>query len=198
MTDKKAHSEHMKEVKSEVDKKIKEASLDKGLIIVLTGDGKGKSSSGFGMIARALGHGMKAGIVQYIKGKIKTGEDAFFSKQEGVSFHAMGEGFTWNVQDRDKDVAAVRRGWEKSLELLKDSSIDVVMLDELNVVLEFDYLPVEEVVSALKNKLPNQHIIITGRGAKQEIIDLADTVSEVSVVKHAFESGIRAQRGIEF
>ncbi|TXF12306.1 cob(I)yrinic acid a,c-diamide adenosyltransferase [Pelomicrobium methylotrophicum] len=183
--------------KAVVDAKIASARDDRGVIVVATGNGKGKSSSGFGMVARALGHGMRVGIVQFVKGRIATGEEAFFRRFPEVDYHVMGEGYTWETQDRERDTRAARAAWEKARAMLEDASYQLVLLDELNIVLKHGYLSVEEVIAALKARPPLQHVVITGRAAKPALIAVADTVTEMRSVKHAFEAGVRAQKGIE-
>jgi len=192
------HKEEMGQVKAEVAKRVSQAKTDKGLIIVLTGEGKGKSSSGFGMILRCLGHGMKVGVVQFIKGQWKTGEQLFFQNNPQIKYFAMGEGFTWDTQDKKGDIERAEQCWAKAAEMIADPELDFVLIDELNVVLSFDYLSIQSVISALKAKPKSTHVVITGRGASEELVAIADTVSEVSSPKHAFDSGIRAQKGIEF
>lgn len=192
------HKQRMQRHKSVVDEKIEQASQDKGLLLVITGNGKGKSSSGFGMVARALGHGMKVGVVQFIKGAFSTGEEAFFRRfPEEVSYHVVGDGFTWETQNLDADIASAEKGWEVVKQLLNDPDIDVVLLDELNIVLKMNYLSAETVLKDLSQRPIMQHVIITGRAAPQAITDAADTVSKIEDVKHAFRAGIRAQKGIE-
>lgn len=192
------HKSRMKELKSTVDQKMKAAQRDAGVLIVLTGDGKGKSSSAFGMAARALGHGMKVGVVQFIKGAIKTGEAKFFSRfPDEVEYHTAGEGYTWVTQDRERDIAKAREGWDHARRMLADPAIRLIVLDELNIVLKYGYLEVEEVLTAVRARPAMQHVVITGRSAPQEIIDAGDTVTEVTLVKHAFNEGIRAQKGVE-
>jgi cob(I)alamin adenosyltransferase len=192
------HKSQMKELKSTVDQKMKAAQRDAGVLIVLTGDGKGKSSSAFGMAARALGHGMKVGVVQFIKGAIKTGEAKFFSRfPDEVEYHTAGEGYTWVTQDRERDIAKAREGWDHARRMLADPAIGLIVLDELNIVLKYGYLEVEEVLTAVRARPAMQHVVITGRSAPQKIIDAGDTVTEVTLVKHAFNDGIRAQKGVE-
>ena len=192
------HKSQMKELKSTVDQKMKAAQRDAGVLIVLTGDGKGKSSSAFGMAARALGHGMKVGVVQFIKGAIKTGEAKFFSRfPDEVEYHTAGEGYTWVTQDRERDIAKAREGWDHARRMLADPAIGLIVLDELNIVLKYGYLEVEEVLTAVRARPAMQHVVSTGRSAPQEIIDAGDTVTEVTLVKHAFNDGIRAQKGVE-
>ena len=167
-------------------------------LLVLTGPGKGKSSSGFGMLARALGHGMKVGVVQFIKGTRETGEEAFFRQVPGVEYHVMGEGFTWDTQDRERDIRAAEAAWEVARRMLADSSFDLVLLDELNIALRYDYLDLDRVLDDLQARPAMQHAVVTGRYAPEQLIELADTVTEMKVVKHAFkEQGVKAQKGIE-
>jgi len=192
------HKARMEKKKAVVDAHIQRADEERGVVVVNTGNGKGKSSSGFGVIARALGHGMRVGVVQFIKGRGTTGEEAFFRRFPEVDYHVMGEGFTWETQDRERDIATARRAWEQALAMLGDATYDLVLLDELNIVLKYHYLPVEEVISALQGRPAMQHIIITGRGAPQELIDVADTVTRMDEVKHAYQAGVKAQKGLEF
>jgi cob(I)alamin adenosyltransferase len=192
------HKARMERQKEVVDTRIREAQRDQGIIVVVTGNGKGKSSSGFGMVARALGNGMKVGVVQFIKGAIPTGDEAFFRRfPDEVQFHIVGAGYTWETQDRDRDIENAETGWTKAKELLSDPSIGLVLLDELNIALKFRYLEIERVIADLQSRPPMQHVVITGRGAPPEIIAIAHTVSDISVVKHAFDQGIRAQKGVE-
>jgi cob(I)alamin adenosyltransferase len=192
------HEKRMKRHKEVVDAKTQQADKDKGLLLVITGNGKGKSSSGFGMIARALGHEMKAGIVQFIKGAFSTGEESFFRRfPNEVEYHVMGDGFTWDTQNLDQDIASAEAGWEVCKRLLSDPTIDVVLLDELNIVLKMKYLNTDTVLADIVARPAMQHVIITGRGAPEAVIEAADTVSRIDDVKHAFRAGIRAQKGIE-
>lgn len=191
------HKARMERKKSVVDTKIAQANRDQGVVVVNTGNGKGKSSSGFGMVARALGHGMRVGVVQFIKGSFSTGEETFFRRFEEVEYHVMGEGYTWETQDRERDVAAAQAAWQKAAAMLGNPTLHLVLLDELNIALKHHYIDVETVLAALKQRPPLQHVVITGRGAPQGLIDAADTVTEMAVVKHAFAAGIRAQKGIE-
>ena len=187
------HKARQQKVKAGVDAKIAAAQEEKGILLVLTGNGKGKSTSGFGTVARAVGHGKKAAVVQFIKGTWECGERNLL-EGAGVEFHVMGTGFTWETQDKEKDTAAAVLAWEAAEKLLQDESIDCLMLDEVS----YHYLDVERVLSALKNRPPMQHVIITGRACHRAIIELADTVSEVQPLKHAFEAGIKAQQGFDY
>ncbi|RMU60678.1 Cobyrinic acid a,c-diamide adenosyltransferase [Pseudomonas syringae pv. syringae] len=192
------HLARMQSKKAFMDQRIASSPNECGLLLVLTGNGKGKSSSAFGMLARAMGHDMQCGVVQFIKGRNSTGEEMFFRRfPEQVRYHVMGEGFTWETQDRQRDIAAAEAAWAVSQEMLRDPAIGLVVLDELNIALKHGYLDLEQVLSDLQARPPMQHVLVTGRGAKAELIDLADTVSEIGVVKHAFQAGIRAQKGIE-
>ncbi|MBF0470998.1 MAG: cob(I)yrinic acid a,c-diamide adenosyltransferase [Gammaproteobacteria bacterium] len=192
------HQQRMEKKKAYVDAGIERASSDRGVLVVNTGDGKGKSSSAFGMATRALGHGMKVGVVQYIKGKIPTGEELFFRRfPEEISFHVMGEGFTWETQNRQRDIDNAEAGWAVAAALLQDSSVGLVILDELNIVLKLKYLDLDRVLRALEQRPEMQHVVITGRGAPPQLIEMADTVSSMEEVKHAYRIGIRAQPGVE-
>ena len=172
---------------------------ERGLIIVHTGTGKGKSTAAFGLVLRALGHGMRVGIVQFVKGAWATGERTVLARfPDLVTMRAMGEGFTWETQDRARDIAAARAAWEAAKAMLADPAYRLILLDELNIVLRYDYLPVEEVVAALKDKPRDLHVVVTGRNAKPELIDVADLVTEMKLVKHPFRAGVKAQAGIEF
>jgi cob(I)alamin adenosyltransferase len=193
------HREKMQKHKAAVDARIARAERDAGVLLVVTGPGKAKSSSAFGMVARALGHGMKVGVVQFIKGATPTGEERFYRRfPDEVEFHVTGEGFTWETQDRERDIARATAGWEIARGMLRRPELGLVVLDELNIVLAHGYLATEPVLADLAARPPMQHVVVTGRGAPQALIDQADTVSEVKVVKHAFKQGIRAQRGLEF
>lgn len=191
------HRERVQRKKSVIDARIAAATMDKGLLLVLTGPGKGKSSSAFGMVARTLGHGLRVGVVQFIKGAQSTGEEAFFRRFPEVEYHVMGEGFTWETQDRERDVRAAQRAWETACRMLQDPELQLVVLDELNLVLKYGYLKLEEVLRDLNTRPPMQHVIVTGRSARAELIEAADTVTEMRAVKHAFEAGVKAQQGIE-
>lgn len=183
--------------KALVDAGIARATDEHGLLIVLTGNGKGKSSSAFGMVARALGHGMKVGVAQFIKSRTDTGEEAFFSRQPGVAWHVLGDGFTWDTQDRERDIATAQRGWAVAQGMLADPSFDLVALDELTYLLSYGYLDQDRVLDAIAARPPMQHVVVTGRGASQALLDLADTVSEITDVKHAYRAGVKAQKGVD-
>lgn len=192
------HEERMTKKKVIIDEKIKKADKEKGVIVITTGNGKGKSSSGFGMVARALGHDMKVGIIQFIKGAMSTGEEKFYRRfPDEVEYHVMGDGFTWNTQDREQDIKTATLAWDEAKRMLNNDSYDLVLLDELNIVLKYQYLPITDVISDLQKRPEMQHVVITGRGAKDELVEIADTVTEMNDVKHAFRSGIKAQKGIE-
>ncbi len=191
------HKARMAHKKSLIDTNIARATEARGLLIVLTGNGKGKSSSAFGMVARALGHGMKAGVAQFIKSRTDTGEEAFFSRQPGVEWHVLGDGFTWDTQDREGDIATARRGWQIAERMLTDPSFDLVVLDELTYLLSYGYLDQDVVLDAIAARPPMQHVVVTGRGASPELIELADTVSEIADRKHAYRAGVMAQKGVD-
>lgn len=191
------HKARMARKKALIDAAIARADSERGLLIVLTGNGKGKSSSAFGMVARALGHGMKAGVAQFIKSRTDTGEEAFFSRQPGVEWHVLGDGFTWDTQDRESDIATARRGWEVAQRMLADASFGLVVLDELIYLLNYGYLDKDAVLDAIAARPPMQHVVVTGRGASPALIELADTVSEIADVKHAYRAGVKAQKGVD-
>ncbi|SFD17243.1 cob(I)alamin adenosyltransferase [Thiohalospira halophila DSM 15071] len=191
------YRERMQKKKEIMDARIREASDERGVIIVNTGTGKGKSSAGFGMVARALGHGQRVGIVQFIKGQFATGEEAFFRQFDNVTYHVMGEGYTWETQDRSRDVEMAEAAWAQARALLQDETIDLVLLDELNIALKKDFLDLPTVLEDLANRPPMQHVVITGRGAPQDLIEIADTVTDMRKEKHAFEAGVKAQKGVE-
>ena len=195
------HASKMAKKKAARDKIMAGKEGEKGLIIVHTGAGKGKSSSGFGMILRSIAHDMPCGVVQFIKGAWDTGErrmiEAHFAHL--CQFHAMGEGFTWETQDRARDIAMAEKGWAKAKELILDPSIQLVLLDEINIALRYDYLDIAEVVAFLRDeKPPLTHVVLTGRNAKDDLIEIADLVTEMTLIKHPFRSGIKAQKGVEF
>lgn len=204
MTDKaEEHKRRMSELQAAQKARVAQANEDRGVIIVNTGDGKGKSSSAFGTAIRAAGHGQRVAIMQFIKGTWKTGEAEAFKRFPEIEHLVSGDGFTWNTQDLDEDTASAQHGWNKTVGLIEacrqnNPSYDLIVLDELNIALRYDYLDIKEVVKVLKAKPERLSIIVTGRDAKQELIDIADTVTDMNMVKHAFEAGIRAQKGIEF
>lgn len=192
------HEARMKRKKDVVDRSIAAAQVERGVLVVNTGNGKGKSSAGFGVVARALGHGMKVGVVQFIKGRSDTGEEAFFRRQPDVQWHVMGEGFTWETQDRARDVATAEAGWAQARALLSDPAIGLVVLDELNIALKYGYLDVHAVLADIAARPPMQHVIVTGRAAPPELIEAADTVTDMTLVKHAFKAGVKAMPGLEW
>lgn len=191
------HRTRMQRQKEVVDAAIARADREKGLLLVLTGNGKGKSSSAFGMLARALGHGMHAGVAQFIKSRSDTGEEAFFRKQPGVVWHVLGEGFTWDTQNLERDTETAQRGWAVVQKMLNDPVLDLIVLDELTYPLKFGWLDLAVVLNDLKNRPPMQHVVITGRGAPEALCAAADTVTEMTDIKHAFRAGIQAQKGID-
>jgi cob(I)alamin adenosyltransferase len=197
MTEQNNHKKRMENVKNKVDEKIENAQEERGIIIVITGNGKGKSTSGFGTVARAVGHGMKANVVQFIKGTWECGERNLLEKS-GVEFHVMGTGFTWETQNKETDKQAAQTAWQQTKKWLSDETIDLVLLDEITYMVAYKYLDLEDVLEALSNRPVNQHVVITGRGCHRSLIDIADTVSEVQSVKHAFNDGIKAQKGIDW
>lgn len=199
MSDADTHKSKMQKLQAEQKRKTTEATdPGRGLVLVHTGDGKGKSSSAFGVIIRALGWGHKVGVVQFIKGKWITGERQFFDKLGSVDWHTMGEGFTWDTQDKDRDIAAATAAFGKASEMMASSDYDLIVLDEISIALRYDYLSVETVLEALKARSQRTSVVLTGRDAKPELCDYADLVSEMREVKHPFKSGIKAQRGIDF
>jgi cob(I)alamin adenosyltransferase len=193
------HRARMQRKKDVVDQKINAAKRDTGVLLVNTGNGKGKSSSAFGMVIRTLGHGKKVGIVQFIKGAMATGEERFLRRfPDEVSFHAMGEGYTWETQDRERDIACAQKAWERAKNFLSDPAIGLVVLDELNIALKYKYIDVNRVIADLDARPEMQHVVVTGRAAPPELIEIADTVTEMQLVKHAFAAGIAAQPGVEW
>ena len=195
------HREKMQKIKAARDKMMESKTDEKGLIIVHTGKGKGKSSSGFGMLVRCIAHDMPAAVVQFIKGAWGTGERDFFATHfaDQVTWVTSGEGFTWETQDKDRDIAAAQAGWERAKELIRDPNVRFVLLDEINIALRYDYLDIDEVVEFLLSEKPEMtHVVLTGRNAKEELIEAADLVTEMELVKHPFRDGIKAQKGIEF
>ena len=191
------HAARMARKKAVIDAAIAAATDERGLLLVLTGNGKGKSSSAFGMVARALGHGMKVGVVQFIKSRTDTGEEAFLGAQTGVEWHVTGDGFTWDTQNREQDIATAQRGWAIAARMLADPSYQLVVLDELTYLLSYGYLDSDAVLDALAHRPPMQHVVVTGRGASDALIELADTVSIIADEKHAFRAGVKAQPGID-
>ncbi|AEI78232.1 cob(I)yrinic acid a,c-diamide adenosyltransferase CobO [Cupriavidus necator N-1] len=192
------HKARMERKKEIVDAKIAAAQDERGVIVITTGNGKGKSSSGFGMVVRALGHGMRTGVVQFIKGAQPTGEEMFLRRfPDECAFHVMGEGYTWETQDRARDAAKAEAAWEVARGMLRDPGIGLVLFDELNIALKLHYLDVEQVIADLRARPSMQHVVITGRGAPPALVEAADTVTDMTPVKHAFQQGIKAQRGVE-
>ena len=202
MTDKntrrnKNHKTRMKKKKEVIDAQIAEANQSKGLLLVLTGNGKGKSSSAFGMVGRSLGHGMKVGVCQFLKSRTDTGEEAFFGKDPNVDWHVLGDGFTWDTQNREQDISTSEKGWAIAQEMLKNPAYDLVVLDELTYLLNYDYLDSEIVFSDIQSRPKMQHVVVTGRAASDSLLEIADTVSEIADIKHAYRDGIQAQNGID-
>ncbi|MCM2681146.1 cob(I)yrinic acid a,c-diamide adenosyltransferase [Echinimonas agarilytica] len=191
------HQERQQKLKQKVDERIAAASEDKGLFLVITGNGKGKSTAGFGVVTRAVGHGYKAGVAQFIKGQWECGERNLL-QNNGVEFHVMGTGFTWETQNRESDIEQSELIWKEAKRMLADPSIDVVLLDELTYLVSYKYLELDDVVNAIANRPDGQHVVVTGRGCHRQLIEMADTVSEVQSTKHAFDSGIKAQKGIDW
>ena len=193
------HAEKMAKKKAARDKIIATKTIEKGLLIVHTGKGKGKSTAAMGLAVRAIGNGMKVGIVQFVKGVWETGERVVLDRfPELCTIKAMGEGFTWDTQDRQRDIAAARAAWDYAKQLIADPSYKMVILDELNIVLRYDYLPLDEVSETLRNKPEDLHVVVTGRNAKEPLIEMADLVTEMTQLKHPFRGGVKAQVGIEF
>jgi cob(I)alamin adenosyltransferase len=193
------HHDKMAKKKAARDKIMAGKTIERGLLIVHTGKGKGKSTAAFGMVFRCIGHGFKSGVIQFIKGAWDTGERTVLENfPDLVTIKAAGEGFTWETQDRARDMAHAREGWEEAKRLIADPSYKMVLLDELNIVLRYDYLPMDEVLEVLRNRPMDKHIVITGRNARDELIEIADLVTEMEQVKHPFRSGVKAQAGIEF
>jgi cob(I)alamin adenosyltransferase len=193
------HRQRMIRQKEAFEERKARATLEKGLLIVHTGAGKGKTTAALGLAFRALGHGMKVGIVQFIKGAIPTGEAALAARlAPALEMHTMGDGFTWNTQDREHDIASAGHAWDKAVAMLRDEAFDLVILDELNVVIKHGYLPLEEVLGELGVRRPKLHVVVTGRNAREELIAMADLVTEMKLVKHPYRAGIKAQKGVEF
>lgn len=193
------HRAKMAKRKAVQDAEVAGKQIEKGLLIVHTGPGKGKSTAAFGLLLRMIGHGRQVGVVQFIKGAWSTGERGVLERfSDLVTWHTMGEGFTWETQDRDRDVAAARRAWEKALELIHRPGMALVVLDELNIALRYDYLPEGEVIAGLMARPPGVHVVVTGRNARPALLEAADLVTEMTAVKHHFAAGVKAQQGIEF
>ncbi len=193
------HQRRMERKKALMDERIQQAQRETGVLLVHTGNGKGKSSSAFGMVMRALGHGMRVGVVQFIKGAMSTGEEIFLRRfPDEVQFHAMGEGYTWETQNRERDIEKALLAWEQAKRFMQDPAIGLVVLDELNIALKYHYLDVQQVIADIDARPEMQHVVVTGRGALPELIEVADTVTEMQIVKHAFKDGIVAQAGVEW
>ena len=191
------HQQRMARKKALIDASIARADQEKGLLLVLTGNGKGKSSSAFGMVGRSLGHGMKVGVCQFLKSRTDTGEEAFFGKQTDCEWHVLGDGFTWETQNREQDIATSQHGWAVAQRMLTDPAYQLVVLDELTYLLNYGYLDADQVLDALAERPPMQHVVVTGRAASEALRELADTVAEIADVKHAYRDGVMAQRGID-
>ena len=193
------HKAKMEKRKAHQDAKLRDKTIEKGLLIVNTGPGKGKSTAAFGLALRMLGYGRRVGVVQFIKGAWHTGEkDALARFGDLVAWHAMGEGFTWETQDKARDIAAAERAWQRACELMADPSFGLVILDELNIALRYEYLDLTSVVAALSDRRPDLHVVVTGRNAKPELVAAADCVTEMAATKHHFAAGVKAQEGVEF
>jgi cob(I)alamin adenosyltransferase len=193
------HRTKMIKRKAVQDREVASKTIEKGLLVVHTGPGKGKSTAAFGLMLRALGRGFRVGVVQFIKGAWESGERLALERfSDQIEWHTMGEGFTWETQDRDRDVAAAARAWDKAQELMAREDIQLVILDELNIALRYDYLALGEVVAVLRGRRPDLHVVVTGRNAKPDLIEAADLVTEMGLVKHHFAAGVKAQKGIEF
>ncbi|WP_087021259.1 cob(I)yrinic acid a,c-diamide adenosyltransferase [Thaumasiovibrio subtropicus] len=197
MSDNSRHQERQQKLKEKVDARVEDAQQERGIVIVITGNGKGKSTSGFGTIARAVGHDQKCGVAQFIKGTWACGERDLL-EQHDVDFHVMATGFTWDTQDKTADTVAAIAVWKEAKKMLADDRYDVVLLDEMTYMIAYDYLPLDEVIEAIQNRPAEQTVVITGRAAHRSLIEMADTVSEVRNVKHAFDSGIKARRGVDW
>ncbi len=197
-SDEDRHARRMAKKQKIMRERIARAQKEQGVLLVLSGPGKGKSSSGFGMVARALGHGMKVGVVQFVKGAFSTGEQRFFQDQSGVDYHVMGQGYTWETRDRERDREAAQAAWAVARDMLGDDSYGFVLLDELNIVLRHGHLALDDVLDDLANRPSMQHVTVTGRHAPPALIELADTATDMKVLKHAFkDQGIKAQKGVE-
>ena len=193
-----SHQQRMQKKKAVIDEKIEAATVARGVLVVHTGNGKGKSTAAFGVLARALGHGQRAAVVQFVKGRSDTGEEAFFRQQTGVTWHTGGEGFTWETQNKARDAAAAQAAWAVACQHLADPAIDLVILDEFTYAFKYQWLDLDAVCAALRARPPMQHVIITGRGAPPALRELADTVSDIGMEKHAFQAGIQAMPGLEW
>ena len=193
-----SHEERMQKKKVVVDEKIAAAQLERGVLLVNTGNGKGKSSAAFGVVARALGHGLEVAVVQFVKGRSDTGEEAFFRQQPGVRWHVGGEGFTWETQDKEKDARAAQAAWAQACSYLADPAIGLVVLDELTYAFKYGWLELDAVLSALAARPPAQHVVITGRAAPDALRAAADTVSDIGNEKHAFKAGVKAMPGLDY
>lgn len=193
-----SHQQRMQKKKAVIDEKIEAATVARGVLVVHTGNGKGKSTAAFGVLARALGHGQRAAVVQFVKGRSDTGEEAFFRQQTGVTWHTGGEGFTWETQDKARDAAAAQAAWAVACQHLADPAIDLVILDEFTYAFKYQWLDLDAVCAALRARPLMQHVIITGRGAPPALRELADTVSDIGMEKHAFQAGIQAMPGLEW
>jgi cob(I)alamin adenosyltransferase len=192
------HAERMARKKAVIDDKIAQANQPRGVLVVHTGNGKGKSSAAFGVLARALGHGQRAAVIQFVKARSDTGEEAFFRDHPRVDWHVMGEGFTWETQDAARDAAAAQAAWEQALIYLNDPAINLLILDEITYAFKYGWLALDAVIAALRARPPMQHVILTGRAAPAALIEAADTVSEIGMIKHAFQAGVPAMPGLEF
>jgi cob(I)alamin adenosyltransferase len=192
------HKLRMMRKKAVVDEKIAAAHAQRGLFLIHTGNGKGKSTAAFGLLARALGHGMKAVVVQFIKGRSDTGEEAFFKTSPNLTWHVMGDGFTWETQNAEQDKQSAQAAWALVKQCLQDDTVDVVILDEFTYTLKYQWLDIDEVISVIQNRPKMQHLVVTGRGAPAGLIEIADTVSEINLVKHAFQNGVQAMPGVEW
>lgn len=198
-TDSHSHQQISEKRKESYEKKRAEADVEKGLLIVHTGTGKGKSTAAFGMAVRILGHGMRLGVVQFIKGALHTAERDFLGSAANCDFVTMGDGYTWNTQDREADIATARKGWDAARKMITSGEYQMVVLDELNIVLKYDYLPLDEVLDVLRSRPPMVHVVITGRNAPEALVEAADLVTEMRLVKHPYrEKHVKAQRGVEF
>nr|WP_086940780.1 cob(I)yrinic acid a,c-diamide adenosyltransferase [Thaumasiovibrio occultus] len=197
MTEQDRHQQRQQKLKDKVDARIEQAQTEKGIVIVITGNGKGKSTSGFGTVARAVGHGQKCGVAQFIKGTWECGERNLL-QQHGVDFHIMATGFTWDTQDKTADTQAAQAVWQEAKAMLADPRYDMVLLDEMTYMVAYGYLDLDEVVAAIENRPTEQSVVVTGRGAHRCLLEIADTVSEVKNIKHAFDQGIKARKGVDW